>query len=79
MLKSDGKVYISDERRDIGLRAKFVVNFIGPIVAGKQLKYWKSSINASYTPEELKQFIKEVPVSNWEVKSNFLQASIESF
>jgi ubiquinone/menaquinone biosynthesis C-methylase UbiE len=77
VVKPDGKVYIQDSRRDLGLRAKFIVNVIGPLLAGNMAKYWKSSIAASYTPAELQQMIRTIPRNDWTVKSNFLEISIE--
>lgn len=77
VVKSKGKVYIQDSRRDLGLRAKFIVNVIGPLLAGNMAKYWKTSIAASYTPAELQQMIRTIPRNDWTVKSNFLEVSIE--
>lgn len=77
VIKPEGKVYIQDNRRDLGLRAKFIVNVIGPLLAGNMAKYWKSSIAASYTPAELQQMIRTIPRNDWTVKSNFLEVSIE--
>ena len=46
VLKADGKVCIRDSRRDLSLVAKLVVNLMGPLIAGKVARYWKSSIDA---------------------------------
>ncbi len=78
VLKPDGKVYIQDERRDLGLRAKFVVHVLGRLIAGNFWKYWKSSIDASYTPQEVQQFLEQTDISNWFVNTNFLGISIET-
>jgi ubiquinone/menaquinone biosynthesis C-methylase UbiE len=77
VVKPEGKVYIQDSRRDLGLRAKFIVNVIGPLLAGNMAKYWKTSIAASYTPVELQWMIRTIPRNDWTVKSNFLEVSIE--
>lgn len=78
VLKSTGRIYIQDGRRDIGLGAKFIVNCPGRILAGKEWKYWKSSINAGYTPVELRAMLSEVPKPSWDVQSNFMELWIQS-
>ena len=76
VLKPGGKLYIEDHRRDIGLFAKCIVNIIGPLIAGKMAKYWKSSINAGYTPAEIEKIIASIPQSKWTVKADILSLSI---
>ncbi len=77
VLKTDGNLHIEDERRDLGLRGKFVVYLLGPFIARSDWKWWKSSINASYTPEEIYEFLDQGELTNWVVKSNFMGISIE--
>jgi ubiquinone/menaquinone biosynthesis C-methylase UbiE len=76
VLKKDGKIYIEDHRRDIGFFAKCIVNIIGPLMAGKMAKYWKSSINAGYTPEEINKMIEKQGLTNWLVGVDILSLSI---
>jgi ubiquinone/menaquinone biosynthesis C-methylase UbiE len=78
VLKQDGKIYIEDHRRDIGFFAKCIVNIIGPLMAGKMAKYWKSSINAGYTPKEIEKMIGSISRKNWIVKADILTLSISS-
>lgn len=78
VLKKDGKLYIEDHRRDIGFFAKCIVNILGPLMAGKMAKYWKSSINAGYTPEEIMKMISDIPRGNWIINTDILSLSIES-
>lgn len=78
VLKPDGKLYIEDHRRDIGFFAKCIVNIMGPLMAGKMAKYWKSSINAGYTPEEIEKMIKKLIRKNWIVNTDILSLSIIS-
>lgn len=78
VLKPDGKLYIEDHRRDIGFFAKCIVNIIGPLMAGKMAKYWKSSINAGYTPEEIEKMIEKLERKNWAVNADILSLSIEA-
>jgi ubiquinone/menaquinone biosynthesis C-methylase UbiE len=77
ILKPEGLLYIKDERRDLGIRAKFIVYVIGRLLAGKQWKYWKSSIAASYTPTEIQEFLTQGNLKNWIVNSTFMDLSIE--
>jgi ubiquinone/menaquinone biosynthesis C-methylase UbiE len=77
VLKPGGKVFIQDGRRDLSILAKFIVNVIGRLMAGKMLKYWKSSLAASYTPEEIMEMLKGISINDWIVKSNILELYIE--
>jgi ubiquinone/menaquinone biosynthesis C-methylase UbiE len=78
VLKPNGKLYIQDHRRDIGLFARFIVNILGPLMAGKMVKYWKSSIQASYTPEEINKMLDKIPGADWYIKSDILDLAIIS-
>ena len=78
VLKPGGKVYIQDHRRDIGLFARFIVNVLGPLMAGNMVKYWKSSIHASYTPEEVQKMIDSISGIDWHVKADLLDLAIIS-
>jgi ubiquinone/menaquinone biosynthesis C-methylase UbiE len=78
VLKPGGKIYIQDHRRDIGLFAGFIVNVLGPLMAGNMVKYWKSSIRASYTPEEIQKMLDDIPGIKWNVKSDILNLAILS-
>ncbi|HJX70868.1 MAG TPA: methyltransferase domain-containing protein, partial [Bacteroidales bacterium] len=72
VLRPGGKLYIQDHRRDIGLFARFIVNVMGPVMAGNMVKYWKSSIHASYTPEEVQKMIDKIPGVSWHIKADLL-------
>jgi ubiquinone/menaquinone biosynthesis C-methylase UbiE len=78
VLKPDGKVYISDNRRDLSFVAKLIVNIVGPLMVGKMAKYWKSSIAASYTPEELQQMLQHLPEVKWTIRAELLDIAIQS-
>ncbi len=78
VLKPEGKVYIQDNRRDIGLFARFIVNILGPLMAGNMVKYWKSSIHASYIPDEAQKMIDSISGINWHVKADLLNLAIVS-
>jgi ubiquinone/menaquinone biosynthesis C-methylase UbiE len=76
VLKVTGGLCILDERRDLNIRETLVVEVIGRILARKWLKYWKSSINASYTAGELKEMLETAEISGWRVTSEFLGVRI---
>lgn len=78
VLKKNGQVFIKDERRDLGIRGKIILHLFGRIFAGKNWKYWKSSVDASYTPEEIQSFLKESNIEGWAIKTTFMDLSIES-
>lgn len=77
VLKKDGKLYIHDSRRDLKIGGKLIVNLIGPIMAGKMLKYWKSSIAASYTPEEIGKMLEKNELEDWAVEADLMDLSIQ--
>jgi len=76
ILKDNGKVYIHDHRRDISLHGKIIVNVIGVLFAGKMAKYWKSSIAAAYTKEEIEIILQKAGCQNWKVETNLLDLTI---
>ncbi len=76
VLTNDGKIYVQDGRRDLNLFGKFILNILGRFFAGKMWKYWKSSINASYTPDEMKAILKKTPIRDWTINSDVLNLSI---
>ncbi len=78
VVKPEGRVYIQDMRRDLGFFAKCLVNILGPLFAGRMLKYWKTSIAASYTPEELRKMLSTLQLGHWTVRSNVLELSVEA-
>ncbi len=77
VLKPDGKLYITDGRRDLKIMGKIIINVIGPFMAGKMLKYWKSSLAASYTPEEVRQILNKNDLNDWIVQADILNLSIQ--
>lgn len=77
ILKKDGKLYIHDSRRDLNLAGKLIVNIIGPFIAGKMLKHWKSSIAASYTPKEVRKMLEKIGLNDWMVEADLMDLSIQ--
>ncbi len=76
VLKENGKIYIHDHRRDINLFGRLIVNIIGTLVAGKMAKYWKSSIAAAYTKEEIEKILKKIDCKNWKVETELMDLTI---
>ena len=76
VLKEDGKIYIHDHRRDIYLFGKLIVNVIGTLVAGKMAKYWKSSIAAAYTKEEIEEILAKIDYKDWTVETELMDLVI---
>ncbi len=77
VIKKEGKLYIQDSRRDLNLGGKFIVNLFGPIMAGKMLKYWKSSIAASFTPDEIRLMLEKNDLNDWTVEAYLMDLSIK--
>jgi len=59
VLKEKGVFCIGDGRRDIGLGAKIIFNLAKPFISRIMSYYWKSSIMASYTPNEIKHIVDQ--------------------
>jgi ubiquinone/menaquinone biosynthesis C-methylase UbiE len=77
VLKHGGSILVKDGRRDLGFRAKFVINTLGRMMAGKMLRHWKGSLNASYTPEEIRHLLDDLGYNDWKVREDFLGVTIE--
>jgi ubiquinone/menaquinone biosynthesis C-methylase UbiE len=74
VLKSNGKIFISDLRRDMNIFMKW---FLWINSKPKEIRPGLiTSINASYTPNELKELIKETKLSNCNVAGNIIGVKI---
>lgn len=76
VLKPGGKIYIHDHRRDINFPGRLIVNVLSWLIAGDMGKYWKSSIAASYTKEEMTAILKELQINDWVVDANLMDLVI---
>jgi SAM-dependent methyltransferase len=63
---------LQDNRRDIGSAARLIVWFISGFVLGPMGRYWKSSIAAGFTAEEVSEFLAGSGFSAISVRGNFL-------
>jgi len=77
VLRPTGVIYIGDGRRNIGLAARVMVNVAGPLIAGKMARFWKSSIAAGYTGEEVSRMVSGVG-ADWTVRESFMDLRITS-
>lgn len=74
VLKPGGRVFISDLRRDMSFLLKW---FLYIATKPKEIRPGLiSSINASYTPDELKDLIKDTKLANCEVAGNLIGLKI---
>jgi ubiquinone/menaquinone biosynthesis C-methylase UbiE len=79
VLKSNGKLYIGDSRRDLNSAGKKIVHEIGNKIPTTMLKHWESSIAASYTPEEIKEMLNKIDFNDWIVDSEDSDLSIQKY
>lgn len=74
VLKPGGRVFISDLRRDMSFLLKW---FLYIATKPKEIRPGLiSSINAAYTPDELKDLIKDTKLANCEVAGNLIGLKI---
>ena len=74
VLKKGGRVFISDLRRDMSFPVKW---FLWINSRPKQIRSGLlTSINAAYTPEELKKLIKDTQLANCSVSGNLIGLKI---
>ena len=65
VVRPQGSVYIHDSKRNLNFGGKIILNLLGRFFAGKMWKYWKSSVNASYTVQELQEIINKELNYSW--------------
>jgi ubiquinone/menaquinone biosynthesis C-methylase UbiE len=79
VLKDNGKVCIKDGRRDIGVAAKFVYNMAKLFISKTMSYYWKTSIMAAYTPDELKDLLDHSQLKDkYEIKTDLFDLLVYS-
>ena len=76
ILKPDGKIYIHDHRRDLNFFGRLIVNILSKLIAGDMGKYWKSSIAAAYTKEEIEKIFDEAGCNDWGVNTDLMDLVI---
>jgi ubiquinone/menaquinone biosynthesis C-methylase UbiE len=76
VLKTEGKLYLADERRDLSLAAWGFVYAFGTITMGGMARFWRSSIRAAYSPEELRAMLPKATGREWRVEGGFLDLQV---
>lgn len=75
-LKPEGRIFISDERRDLGLKERAFLCLVGRLSAGPMFRYWKSSLAASYTKDEIEGFLAGSGLKDCRVEEGFLNLTV---
>lgn len=79
VLKDNGKVCIKDGRRDIGIGAKFIYNIAKLFLSKTMSYYWKTSIMAGYTPDELREILDHSKLKDkYEIKTDLFDLLVYS-
>lgn len=76
VLKPEGRVFIGDGRRDLGLGERLFLGVAGRLSAGPMFRYWKTSLAAAYTREEVEGFLARSGLSGCSVEEGFMSLSI---
>ncbi len=76
VLKPNGKVYIHDSRRDMSVFGRHIVAIFSRFITTNMGLYWKSSIAASYTPDEIKSILSVNSIDDWRVESDMMDLII---
>ena len=77
VLKPTGKIYIHDHRRDLNFFGRLIVNIFSRLIAGDMGKYWRSSIAAAYTKEEIDKILNEIDCTDWQVCTDLMDLTIQ--
>ena len=76
VMKPNGKIYIHDHRRDLNFFGRLIVTVFSRLIAGNMGKYWKSSIAAAYTREEIEKILNEIECNEWTVNTELMNLVI---
>ncbi len=76
VLKPGGKIYIHDHRRDLNFFGRLIVTVFSFLIAGDMGKYWKSSIAAAYTKEEIETILNETDCNEWTANTELMDLVI---
>ena len=83
VLRHDGRVFICDGRRDIGVPGALLYYLLSAAfsldrtVPGRVMRrYWRSSIQAGYTPSELRAVLAGSALAGWRVESSRMDVLI---
>jgi SAM-dependent methyltransferase len=76
VLKEKGKIYIHDHRRDLNFFGRLIITVLSAFIPGGMGKYWKSSIAAAYTRDEIQAIFKELHINDWTVNTDLMDLVI---
>ncbi len=77
VIKPNGIFCVGDGRRDIGLGAKVIFNIAKLMISKEISYYWKTSIMAGYTPEEIRNILDQTDLKNkYEIKKDIFDLLI---
>jgi ubiquinone/menaquinone biosynthesis C-methylase UbiE len=76
VLKPNGRLYIQDSRRDMNAFGRLIVAVFSRCIPNNMGFYWRSSIAASYTPEEVRTMLYKTGLNDWTVESDLMDLII---
>jgi ubiquinone/menaquinone biosynthesis C-methylase UbiE len=76
VLKPGGKLYIHDSRRDMNAFGRLIVAVFSRFIPHNMGYYWKTSIAASYTPEEIRNMLNKLGYDDWSVEADLMDLTI---
>jgi len=76
ILKSSGKLYIHDSRRDMNAFGRMIVAIFSRFIPKNMGYYWRISVAASYTEEEIRTILDKIGLNDWIVESDLMDLTI---
>ncbi|MFH0842255.1 MAG: class I SAM-dependent methyltransferase [Bacteroidota bacterium] len=76
VLKPDGNLYIHDSRRDMNFPGRMLVTILSRFIPKNMGYYWRTSVAASYTPEEVRGMLDNNGLNDWSVESEMMDLII---
>lgn len=76
VLKPEGKLYIHDSRRDMNAFGRLIVAIFSRFIPNNIGYYWRTSIAASYMPEEVCTMLDKNGLNDWSVESDMMDLII---
>jgi len=76
ILKPSGKLFIHDSRRDMNTFGRMIVTIFSKLIPNNLGHYWRTSIAASYTAEEIRTLLDKNGLNDWSVESDLMDLTI---
>lgn len=77
VMKPGGKIYIHDHRRDMNFFGRLIVAVFSRLIARDMGKFWRSSISAAYTKDEIETILNEINCHDWRVNTELMDLTIQ--